>query len=217
MGFFGVFLYNLCFFTGLRTVPAGRASLMAALQPSVIFLFATVVWGERATGLKIAGLTISLFGAFLVLSQADPMRLFESGVNSGDLWVLGCVASWVAYTLIGRSMAGHFPVIAATAYSTWLGTALLIGFGAFHPAASPVWSSKVWLATVFLGVFGTAVAFLFYLQGLRQIGASRASIFVNLVPVFGVIFSSVVLGESLSGATFVGGACVIVGVRLLNR
>jgi drug/metabolite transporter (DMT)-like permease len=217
MGFFGVFLYNLCFFTGLRTVPAGRASLMAALQPSVVFLFSAVVWGERATGLKIAGLMVSLFGAFLVLSQAEPKRLLENGVNTGDLWVLGCVVSWVAYTLIGRTLAGRIPVVAATAYSTWIGTALLVAFGKFQSDASPVWSSRVWLATVFLGVFGTAIAFLFYLQGLRQIGASRASIFVNFVPVFGVIFSSLILGESLSGATLAGGACVIVGVRLLNQ
>jgi drug/metabolite transporter (DMT)-like permease len=187
------------------------------LQPSVIFLFAAVVWGERATRLKIGGLAISLFGAFLVLSQADPKRLFQTGVNTGDLWVFGCVISWVAYTLIGRTMAGRLSVVAATAYSTWMGTALLLAFGALQPAASAVWSSRVWLATVFLGIFGTAIAFLFYLQGLRQIGASRASIFVNLVPVFGVIFSSVVLGESLSGATLAGGACVIVGVRMLNR
>jgi drug/metabolite transporter (DMT)-like permease len=217
MGFFGVLLYNLCFFTGLRTVPAGRASLMAALQPSVVFLFSAVVWGERITPLKIAGLIVSLFGAFLVLSQADPERLFQSGINTGDLWVLGCVVSWVAYTLIGRTLAGRIPVVAATAYSTWMGTALLAAFGAFQPAASAVWSSRVWLATVFLGVFGTAIAFLFYLQGLRQIGASRASIFVNLVPVFGVLFSTVLLGESLSGPTLAGGACVVLGVRLLNR
>jgi drug/metabolite transporter (DMT)-like permease len=92
-----------------------------------------------------------------------------------------------------------------------------VAFGGFQSDTSPVWSSRVWLATVFLGVFGTAIAFLFYLQGLRQIGASRASIFVNFVPVFGVIFSSLILGESLSGATLAGGACVIVGVRLLNQ
>jgi drug/metabolite transporter (DMT)-like permease len=217
MGFFGVFLYNLCFFTGLRTVPAGRASLMASLQPSVVFLFSAVVWGERATGLKLTGLGISFFGALLVLSQGDPRRLFTQGVNTGDLWVLGCVLSWVAYTLLGRTVSGRVSSGAATAYSTWFGTALLAAVVFVQPVPMQPWSWTSWMSAVFLGLGGTTVGFLLFLRGLAQIGASRTSIFINLVPVFGVLFSALLLGESLGGATLLGGAFVIAGVRLLNR
>jgi drug/metabolite transporter (DMT)-like permease len=217
MGFVGVFLYNLCFFTGLRTVPAGRASLMASLQPSVVFLFSAVVWGERVTGMKLTGLSISFFGALLVLSQGDPRRLFNEGVNTGDLWVLGCVLSWVGYTLLGRTISGRMAAGAATAYSTWFGTALLAAVAFGQPVEAQTWSWMSWMAAAFLGLGGTTIAFLLFLKGLAQIGASRTSIFINLVPVFGVLFSSLLLGESLGGATLLGGAFVIAGVRLLNR
>jgi drug/metabolite transporter (DMT)-like permease len=73
------------------------------------------------------------------------------------------------------------------------------------------------LATIFLGLMGTTAAFLLFLKGIGQIGASRASIFVNLVPVFGVLFSAVILGETPGAAALFGGALVIAGVRLLNR
>jgi drug/metabolite transporter (DMT)-like permease len=73
------------------------------------------------------------------------------------------------------------------------------------------------LATVFLGVLGTTVAFLLFLKGIGQIGASRASIFVNLVPVFGVLFSALILREPPGASALFGGALVIAGVRLLNR
>ncbi len=219
MGFFGVFLYNLCFFNGLRTVPAGRASLMASLQPAVVFLFSAVVWNEPVTRMRVVGLVISFCGALLVLSQGDPAKLFESGLNTGDLWILGCVLSWVVYTLLGRTMAGRIPAGPTTAYSTWAGTALVLLFMAVEgTGANPAeWSPRALAAIAFLGICGTTVAFLLFLHGLGQIGASRASIFINLVPVFGVLSGTLVLGERLSAATLAGGALVLAGVRLLNR
>jgi len=178
MGLFGVFFYNICFFNGLQTVPAGRASMVASMQPMFVFLFSALVWGEKVTPLKVTGLLVSLSGAVLT---------------------------------------GKIPAVAATAYSTWLGTTALVAYAALQPPPAAPWSPKVWLAAAFLGWGGTTAAFLLYLKGIGQIGPSRASIFINLVPVFGVILSSVFLGEAVSGATLLGGAVVIVGVRLLNR
>ena len=217
MGFAGVFFYNVCFFTGLQTVPAGRASLMAALQPSIVFLFAASAWGERVTPLKIAGLIVSLAGAVVVLSQGNPARLFVTGFNTGELWVLGCVLSWVSYTLLGRALMGRIAALAATAYSTWAGTLMLVVYAFVRRTPSPEWSLNVWLAAGFLGLGGTTIAFLLYLRGLAHIGPARTSIFINLVPVFGVIFSALVLREGTGLATLGGGALVIAGVRMLNR
>jgi drug/metabolite transporter (DMT)-like permease len=217
MGLFGVFFYNICFFNGLQTVPAGRASLVASMQPMFVFLFSALVWGEKVTPLKIGGLLVSLAGAVLVLSQGEPGRLFAQGLNSGDLWILGCAVSWVVYTLLGRTVMGKMPAVAATAYSTWIGTLGLVGYAALQPVPEAPWSATVWLASAFLGLGGTTLAFLLYLKGIGQIGPSRASIFINLVPVFGVVLSSLFLGEAISGATLLGGAIVIAGVRMLNR
>lgn len=217
MGLFGVFFYNICFFNGLRTVPAGRASMVASMQPMFVFLFSALVWGEEVTPLKIGGLLVSLAGAVLVLSQGEPGRLFAQGLNTGDLWILGCAVSWVIYTLLGRTVMGKIPAVAATAYSTWIGTAALVAYAALQPVPEAPWSGTVWLASAFLGLGGTTLAFLLYLKGIGQIGPSRASIFINLVPVFGVTLSSLFLGESISGMTLLGGAIVIAGVRMLNR
>lgn len=217
MGFFGVFLYNVCFFEGLRTVPAGRASLMAALQPSVIYLFAAIVWRSRVRGVHVVGLALSLLGAALVISQGDVARLFQTGLGRGDLWILGCVFAWVAYTLLGRGVVGVLPTVAATAYSTWMGSLLLAAYAAASPAPVTGWSARTWLSIAFLGLGATTTAFLLYLDGLQRIGASRASIFINLVPVFGVAFGVVILGEPVHPAALAGGALAIAGVRLLNR
>lgn len=216
MGFFGVFLYNICFFIGLKTVPAGRASLVAALQPSIVFLLSALFWGERPTAFKLAGIFLSFSGAVLVLSQGDLARLFAGGLSSGDIFVFGCAVSWVIYTLLGSRVA-QFPAIARTAYSTWMGTALFLLVGLYSPPQPLAWSVNVWLAIVFLGLFGTTLAFLLFLQGVAVIGASRASIFINLVPVFGILFGSLFMGEAVTAWTLAGGAIVFAGVRLLNH
>lgn len=218
MGFFGVFTYNICFFNGLRTVPAGRASLMAALQPSVVFLFSAVVWQEPVTRRKLAGLLLSLAGAILVLTQGNPGRLFANGLGTDDLWVFGTVVSWVAYTLIGRTIANEFESLPATAYSIWFGLLLLAADAILFPAPVPDLNTPTFfLVSAFLGLAGTTAGFLFYLRGIQQLGASRASIFINLVPVFSVLSSALYLHEPVTGPTIAGGLLAIGGVRLLNR
>jgi drug/metabolite transporter (DMT)-like permease len=114
-------------------------------------------------------------------------------------------------------MMGRLPAGPTTAYSTWFGTALLVPLAFASPVNLGAWSWQAWSASAFLGLGGTTIAFLLYLKGLGAIGASRASIFINLVPVFGVLFSVLLLGERLSGASVLGGVLVIAGVRLLNR
>jgi drug/metabolite transporter (DMT)-like permease len=114
-------------------------------------------------------------------------------------------------------MAGHLTAGPATAYSTWAGTAMLFVPLLLLPQAETAWTARAILATVFLGLLGTSVAFLLFLKGIGQIGASRASIFVNLVPVFGVVFSAAILREMPGASALFGGALVIAGVRLLNR
>jgi drug/metabolite transporter (DMT)-like permease len=215
MGFFGVFLYNLCFFIGLKSVPAGRASLVASLQPSFVYLISACLWGERLTGFKLAGIALSFSGAVLALSQGDLSRLMAGGLGLGDLYVLGCALSWVIYTLLG-SRVSTFPPVARTAYSTWMGSLLILLAGLGTPPQISAWPPMVWVAVVFLGLGGTTLAFLLFLQGIAAIGASRASIFINLVPVFGILFSTLLLGEPLTLPTLLGGAIVLSGVGLIN-
>lgn len=217
MGFFGVFCYNFCFLTGLRTVPPGRASLMASLQPGIIFAFSALFLGERVTVARIAGLSVSLFGATLVLSQGDLAKLFENGLGTGDLWILGCVLSWAAYTLCGRTVLARMPSIAATTWSTLIGLAWLAIALPFTGPRTGEWNLPAITGAMFLGLLGTTLAFLWFLRGVAAIGAARASVFINLVPVFGALCSWWLLDEQFTAATLTGGALVIAGVRLLNR
>ncbi|MFN4324254.1 MAG: DMT family transporter [Azonexus sp.] len=217
LGFFGIFLYGLCFFFGLQRIPAGRGALVVALNPAVIVITAWFTGKERMTPRKAVGSLIALAGCLTVIGNGDPLALFQGTVGLGEWLIVGCVLSWTAYTFIGWQATGRFSPLATTFYASLSG-ALLLGLAALaqgdiDPAA---WSWRVWASMGFLAIFGTAIAYTWFTDAVHRLGAGHASIFINLVPVFAVLQAALLLGERLGLAVLAGGALVIAGVWLTS-
>lgn len=218
LGLTGVFSYNICFFSGLQYIEAGRASLIIALNPLAITLFATLLMKEPLTLRQLTGVLVSLIGAIFVISNGHPGAIFSGGFGRGELLILGCVASWATYSLVGRSVLKSLTPLAAVLYSSAIGCLLLlvpaVREGSFSPFAMP--SLVDCTSLVFLGLLGTAVGFSLYYQAIRRIGATRAGVFINLVPFFSILLSWVILGEAIKPAVLSGGALLLAGVTLTN-
>ena len=214
----GIFLYALCFFYGLRYIPAGRGALVVALNPVVVALAAWFVGQERMTPTKLAGIVIALAGCLMVIGNGDPLALLHGAVGMGEWLIVGCVLCWTAYTFIGRSATQTLSPLAATLAASLIG-AVLLGIAALVQGDITVtdWSWRVWASVLFLAVCGTALGFTWFADGVRLMGAARASVFINLVPVFAVLQAAVLLGERLAFAVLAGGALVIAGVWLTTR
>lgn len=214
----GIFLYALCFFYGLRYIPAGRGALVVALNPVVVALAAWFIGQERMTPVKLAGIAIALAGCLMVIGDGDPLALLHGAVGIGEWLIVGCVLCWTAYTFIGRSATQTLSPLAATLAASLIG-ALLLGIAALVQGGITVtdWSWRVWASVLFLAVCGTALGFTWFADGVRLMGAAGASAFINLVPVFAVLQAAVLLGERLALAVLAGGALVIAGVWLTTR
>jgi drug/metabolite transporter (DMT)-like permease len=222
LGATGVAAYNLCFMLGLQTVPASRASLIVALNPVGTFIGAALLFAEPVDRRKALGVVLALMGAVIVIGHGDPFALAAGGLGAGDLVIFGCVVSWVAYTLIGKRILVGLTPLAATTYATLTGTVMLaVAAVALPPPLGglgvPDASPAAWAALAFLGVFGTAVAFVWFYEGVRAIGPARAAVFINLVPVAAVALGLLLLGERLETSLFAGGGLTIAGVWMLNR
>ncbi len=217
LGFFGIFLYGLCFFFGLQRIPAGRGALVVALNPAVIVITAWLIGKERMTPRKAVGSLIALAGCLTVIGNGDPLALFQGTVGLGEWLIVGCVLSWTAYTFFGWQATGRFSPLATTVYASLSG-AILLGLAALlqgdiDPAA---WSWRVWSGMGFLAIFGTAIAYTWFTDAVHRLGAGHASIFINLVPVFAVLQAALLLGERLGLAVLAGGTLVIAGVWLTS-
>jgi len=218
LGATGIYAYNVFFFNGLSHISAGRAALIIASTPLVITLFAAVFLKEKLSLLKICGVLLSLTGAITVISNGHPSGLFTGGFGPGEKALVGCVFSWAAYSLIGRTVLGTLTPITAVCYSSIIGTLFLAipaaRQGLFHNLGSITLPD--WYSLAFLGILGTALGFPLYYQGIKKIGATRAGIFINLVPVFALLLSWLFLGESIKSVVLAGGALVLIGVSLTN-
>jgi drug/metabolite transporter (DMT)-like permease len=218
LGMTGVFSYNILFFTGLQHIEAGRASLIIALNPLAITLAAVLFLGDRLTCKQCCGIALSLIGAVFVISNGHPGVIFSGDFGVGEAAILGCVASWAAYSLIGRTVLVSLSPLAAVFYSSLAGTLLLFPFAWKNGSISSVlsYSTGDWMSLAFLGLFGTAVGFSLYYRAIRKIGAPRSSVFINLVPFFSILLSWLILGESIKPSVLTGGLLLLAGVYLTN-
>ena len=222
LGLTGIFLYNLCFFGALGTMPAGRAALFIALNPIVTALAAAALLRERLHAAKWIGIAVAFAGAAIVITRGDPWTAvhdLRASLGTGELLMLCAISSWAAYTLIGRAALKGLSPIAATTYAALWGL-LFLALGAGPDLASQDWSAigwQVWASLLYLGAFGTVLGFIWYYEGVKAIGASRTAVFNNLVPVFGVSLAALLLGEQVLASMVAGGVLVAAGVTLTNR
>ena len=214
----GIFLYALCFFHGLKEITAGRGALVVALTPVLVALGAWFMGQEKMTPVKLAGIAIALAGCLTVVGNGNPLALLHGAVGPGEWLILGCALCWTAYTFIGRQATLSLSPLAATLYASLIG-AVLIGIAALLQGGTDIagWSWRVWASVLFLAVGGTALAFTWFADGVKRLGAAKASVFVNLVPVFAVLQAAVLLDERLAFAVLAGGLLVIAGVWLTTH
>jgi drug/metabolite transporter (DMT)-like permease len=219
LGLLGVFAYNLFFMGALERLPASRAALIIALNPVITIALSSFALKERLSPRRWAGVALALAGVWIVISHGDVISIASAGVGLGELFMLCAVTSWALYTIIGRKVLTGLSPIAATNYAALFGT-LLLGLAAVPEIGTlhaGLFDWQMIAALLYLGVGGTALAFVWYYMSIRKVGASVASIFNNLVPVFGVAISVLVLGEPLLPSMLVGGAVAIAGVYMVSR
>ncbi len=218
LGLTGVFTYNIFFFSGLKIISAGRASLIIATNPIFITLLSALFFKEKLNPIQIAGICLSVSGALIVISKGDFAQILNSGLGWGELCIFGSVASWVAFSLIGKTVLSGLSPLVSVSYSAGIGAVAL-----FIPACLEGMFSHIghygmadWISIVYLGVFGTVVGFIWYYQGIQRIGPVKAGLFINFVPISAILLAFLFLGESITLSLFTGAVLVVSGVYLTN-
>ena len=217
LGLLGITVYNSLFMAGLSLVEASRAALIVPTNPAFTALFASLLLKERLGAVRATGVGLSVLGALWVLAKGNPAAFFSMNFGLGELLLVLCIFIWSAYTLLGRVALSSLSPLALTAY--------VMAAGAI-PTAIPAWYEheafarvtwQSWTALGYLVVFGTVIPFLWFYEGVKALGAARASQFINLVPPLAVAESILILGEAFTPALLVGAALVIAGLYLTNK
>jgi len=218
MGATGICTYNLFFFGALTHIEAGRTALFVSLSPVLTVVFASIIFKEKLTQLNYFGVLLALFGALVVVSRGHLSSLLDGAFGQGEAMMMGAVCCWVVYTLIIRQIA-PLSALLTTTYAILWGLFFLIvtAIPQFSNWQNIHISMLSWLSMIYLGALGTVLAFIWYAQGIEQIGASRTVIFNNLVPCFAVLLSFLMLNEAVTWAMSIGGLFCFIGVILTNK
>ena len=218
LGFTGVFAYNILFLTGLRYINAGRAALIIAMNPIFISLLSALFFKERLDLIKIIGILMSVTGAIIVISNGRITDFVGYSFGKGELLICGCVLSWVSYSLIGRAVMDDLSPIVSVCYSSVIGAVLLFIPALYNDIFSHIgsYSAMDWTSLFYLGFFGTVIGFFWYYEGINQIGPTKASVFINFVPISAIILAFFILNEQISISLFIGAVLVVSGIYFTN-
>lgn len=209
-GVLGVGGYGLLLYAALARTSAVNASIVNALSPAAIVLAAVLLRQATAGWRTWVGVGMGLAGVLLVLSRGEAGRLLSLTFNAGDLLMLGAVAVWTAYTLIGRRLG--LPVLAATAVQVVLTTVVLTPIVLLTGLATPP-DRGAWGAVLFIVVFPSVGSYLCWNVAIKRVPPGVAGTSMNLVTVFTVLIAAL-LGQLPTLVQLVGGALVIGGVLL---
>ena len=218
LGMTGIAGYNFFFFSGLKSITASRTAMIISLNPSVITILSILIFKDKFTKVKFAGIILSLVGALIVISRGNLQEVFRGKIGLGELFILGCVISWAIFSVLGKIIMKQLKPIIAITYSCLAGTLILLvpAFLEGELFDSAHYNLVVWSSIFVLSFFGTTLGFTWFYEGINKIGPVRAGIFINFVPVFATALAVLILNEPLYPSLIIGAVFVLSGVFLNN-
>ena len=164
----------------------------------------------------LLGIGISFIGVVLTITAGKLDLIMTLNFNRGDVLMLVAVSSWAAYSVFSKSKGGHIPAMALTYYSFLVCTIVCIPLAIWDKPWE--WIEKVptsaYVAVIYMSLFASVMGYLIQQISIREIGPSRTSIFVNLVPVFSIFLSVMILREQLELIKLFTAGIIIVGVYI---
>lgn len=201
--------------SGTKMTSASNASLIISLESLVATLLSVLILKENLSVKMAVGAASAFLGLGLVFIN-DILHLeFHIGTAlTGDFLVLAAVFVWSLYTVFGKPLSQNVNPVYAI-FFVWLFTSLSLGVlsmvqGNWKCAYDL--DSNAWLGILYLGIAGTGIPHLLYYQALKRLMASTVSMMLTTLPVFGIAFSCILLGETISFHQIAGAILIMTGI-----
>ena len=215
IGQFGVLIALLNY--GLRTVPAARGALIFASFPLLTLVVAALLGHERVTIRKIGGILATLLGVFLALSDKVLNGASDHGWGAltGELAILASAATGAICSVLYRPYLARYPTLPVSAFAMMAAAAALLIPAALDDlfVAPGALSRGAWAAILFIGL-SSGGGYVLWLWALKNIAATRVTVFLSLSPVTAAALGVVVLGEAVTVGMMAGVVCVAAGLWL---
>lgn len=216
LGFLGVTVNQICFTVGLRYTLVSHSALIVGMGPVYILILAVLFRLERATWRKATGMAIALTG-IAVLASENGISVHSASLEGDAITMAGSIG-FAMYVVLGKRVAGKYDTLTMTAFNHFAGALIVLPLAAHHLISlhragrlqGLPW--QAWAAVLYMAIFSSALAYIFYFWLLRYLEASQLSAFTYLLPVLATILGILWLGEKGSWGQVLGGALALGGV-----
>ncbi len=214
----GITTFNCLGYWSLQYTQALNALLLQSTGPLFVALFALILFGIRLTWAQTIGITISMIGVLVILLRGDFETLSSIQFNKGDIGYTLALVIFGLYSALAAKRPAIHP-LSFLAFTTGCGALLIIPLIAWELASgrTMIVSATTMAALVYVAIFPSTLAYLFFNRGIELIGPNRAAPFFHLIPVFGSVLAIVFLGERPQLFHVFGYALVLTGVFIAAR
>ena len=216
MGFFGVVMNQVCFTVGLRYTSVSHAAVIVGMGPIYTLILAVLLQLEQATWRKAIGMAIA-FAGIAVLASENGIFTHSPSVLGDAITMTGSIG-FAMYVVLGKRLGGRYDPLTMTAFSHYAGAVMVLPVAIYRAVllgSAGEWRAIAgtgWAALLYMAIFSSAVAYVFYFWLLRYLEASQLSAFTYLLPVVATILGIVWLGEKGSWGQVLGGVLALSGV-----
>ena len=219
MGLITISTFNSVVYYALNHTQVINAVLVLAAIPAATILFSSFMNVERTNIYQLFGLFLSIIGIGSIISNGDIQKVISLNFNKGDMWMLVCVISWALYSTLLKKNKFKFSQFTLIQLMVSAGLFFLIPQLFYEKSIGlEVNFNKAFFIILFYVVaFPAIAAYYCWQKGVEIIGPNRASMFIQLMPLFSAVMAIIIFKEKFQLYHFVGAAFIVSGIYLSNK
>ena len=222
IGFMGVITistFNSVVYFALNYTQVINAVLVLAAIPAATIVLSLLMRIEKTNFFQICGLILSIIGIGSIISNGEIQRILSLSFNKGDLWMLVCVLTWALYSTLLKKYKFKFSQFSLIQLMVSIGILFLIPQYFYEQSIGLEvnFNKAFFLILFYVVVFPAIAAYYCWQKGIEIIGPNRASMFIQLMPLFSAVMAIIIFNEKFELYHFAGAAFIVSGIYLSNK
>ena len=219
MGLITISTFNSVVYFALNHTQVINAVLVLAAIPAATIIFSSCMNIEKTNILQLLGLFLSIIGIGSIISNGDIQKIISLNFNKGDVWMLVCVVTWALYSTLLKKNKFEFSQFALIQLMVSAGLLFLIPqlFYEKSIGLEVNFNKAFFMILFYVVVFPAIAAYYCWQKGVEIIGPNRASMFIQLMPLFSAAMAIIIFKEKFVLYHFVGATFIVSGIYLSNK
>ena len=219
MGVITISTFNSVVYFALNYTQVINAVLVLAAIPAATIIFSALMKIERTNIFQLFGLFLSIIGIGSIISNGDIQKILSLSFNKGDLWMLVCVFTWALYSTLLKKNKFKFSQFSLIQLMVSVGVLFLIPQFFYEQSIGLEvnFNKAFFLILFYVVIFPAIAAYYCWQKGIEIIGPNRASMFIQLMPLFSAVMAIIIFNEKFELYHFTGAAFIVSGIYLSNK